>query len=79
MKFKAYIHGAIKETSAINAYVTDMNGMVVFDSAFKGNVGSDFSRWRDVYLTLQGEYGARSTPTDPDDPFSHVFLCRRSY
>jgi two-component system, OmpR family, sensor histidine kinase CreC len=73
IKFKVDIHGAIKETSAINAYVTDKNGMVIFDSAFTGNVGSDFSRWRDVYRTLKGEYGARSTPTDPDDPFSHVF------
>src|SRR5690606_23422027 len=31
-----------------------------------------YSQWRDVYLTLRGEYGARSTMADPDDTLSTV-------
>ena len=35
-------------------------------------VGQDYSQWNDVYLTLKGEYGARSTLADPDDSMSSV-------
>ena len=35
-------------------------------------VGQDYSEWNDVYLTLRGEYGARSTRSDPDDATSSV-------
>jgi two-component system sensor histidine kinase CreC len=35
-------------------------------------VGQDYSRWNDVWLTLRGEYGARSTQSNPDDPESTV-------
>lgn len=35
-------------------------------------VGQDYSRWNDVYLTLRGQYGARSTRSDPNDPASSV-------
>ncbi|MGV8462392.1 two-component system sensor histidine kinase CreC, partial [Pseudomonas aeruginosa] len=34
--------------------------------------GQDYSRWNDVYLTLRGQYGARSSREDPDDPDSSV-------
>ncbi len=46
-------------------YVTDARGMVQFDSAGQ-DVGRDFSKWNDVYLTLRGRYGARSTQSDPN-------------
>ena len=36
------------------------------------DVGKDYSRWNDVYLTLSGKYGARSTRSDPDDDASSV-------
>ncbi|WP_085693846.1 MULTISPECIES: two-component system sensor histidine kinase CreC [unclassified Pseudomonas] len=52
-------------------YVTDANGIVVLDSSGAA-VGQDYSRWNDVYLTLRGEYGARSSRSDPDDPASSV-------
>jgi two-component system sensor histidine kinase CreC len=52
-------------------YVTDARGIVVYDSAHK-DVGKDFSRWNDVYLTLRGKYGARSTRSDPNDDASSV-------
>ena len=34
------------------------------------DAGADYSRWRDVALTLQGRYGARTTMTVPDRPES---------
>ncbi|NOH62497.1 two-component system sensor histidine kinase CreC [Vibrio sp. RE88] len=52
-------------------YITDKNGIVIADS-WQQDVGEDYSRWNDVYLTLRGQYGARSTAEDPDDPLSTV-------
>ncbi|WNW12215.1 two-component system sensor histidine kinase CreC [Pseudomonas sp. DTU_2021_1001937_2_SI_NGA_ILE_001] len=52
-------------------YVTDARGIVLLDSSGEA-VGQDYSRWNDVYLTLRGQYGARSTRSDPDDPNSSV-------
>ncbi len=51
--------------------VTDAAGVVVFDSAGR-DLGRDFSRWNDVYRTLRGQYGARSTRSDPADDTSSV-------
>lgn len=73
LNFRASIHGVIKGTSPISAYVTDEKGVVLFDSRDENNVGQDYSQWNDVYLTLQGKYGARSTRTDSKDPLSSVF------
>lgn len=52
-------------------YVTDKKGIVLFDSENIA-VGQDYSRWNDVYLTLRGKYGARSTRSDPNDPSTSV-------
>lgn len=46
--------------------VTDARGIVVYDSHGR-DIGRDNSRWNDVYLTLRGEYGARSSPEVPGD------------
>lgn len=46
--------------------VTDARGIVVYDSEGR-DLGRDNSRWNDVYLTLRGQYGARSTPEIPGD------------
>lgn len=56
----AKIWGLSKQSLDFRIYVTDDKGTVLFDS---DNVaqGQDFSRWRDVALTLRGEYGARAT------------------
>ena len=35
-------------------------------------MGQDFSRKNDVYLTMRGKYGARTTRLDPQDPVSSV-------
>ena len=61
------------EKSAVNhrIYVTDARGIVLLDSSGVA-LGQDYSRWNDVYLTLQGQYGARSTREDPADEDSSV-------
>ncbi|HSC85189.1 MAG TPA: two-component system sensor histidine kinase CreC [Pseudomonas sp.] len=61
------------EKSAVNhrIYVTDAKGIVLLDSSGQA-LGQDYSRWNDVYRTLRGEYGARSTREDPQDEDSSV-------
>ena len=41
--------------------ITDAQGVVVYASTGR-DIGRDNSRWNDVYRTLRGESGARSTP-----------------
>jgi len=67
----ATISGFRKRRVDMRVYVTDARGIVVFDSQGR-DVGRDYSRWNDVYLTLRGRYGARSTRADPDDEGSSV-------
>ncbi len=69
--FRANISGIRKVRNEYHVYMTDASGHVVFDSAGKA-LGEDYSRWNDVWLTLRGKYGARSTPSDPNDPESTV-------
>lgn len=63
----ASIWGVPKLTSDYRVYITDTNGMVVFDSSHEA-VGQDYSRWNDVYLTLKNRYGVRTTPVDSAKP-----------
>lgn len=67
----AELWGLRKREIGYRVYVTDTDGIVRFDSAGTA-VGQDYSRWNDVYLTLRGKYGARSTRSDPDDDGSTV-------
>jgi len=67
----AKIWGLPKNQVNHRIYVTDAKGIVMLDSSGEA-VGKDYSRWNDVYLTLRGEYGARSTRNDPNDPGSSV-------
>lgn len=67
----AQIWGVAKNQVNHRIYVTDANGIVLLDSSGLA-VGQDYSRWNDVYLTLQGRYGVRSTREDPNDPDSSV-------
>lgn len=60
---KADIYGLQKHEIDIRVYVTDRNGIVLFDS-YHQTEGQNFANWRDVHLTLQGKYGTRSSPTD---------------
>ncbi|WP_339489549.1 two-component system sensor histidine kinase CreC [Pseudomonas sp. EL_65y_Pfl2_R95] len=67
----ADIWGVQKTQVNHRIYVTDDKGIVLLDSTGQA-VGEDYSRWNDVYRTLHGEYGARSTRENPDDPESSV-------
>jgi len=69
-RFSAKIYDVIKTRLNIRVYVTDRNGIVVFDSDNGKDEGQDYSQWNDVIRTLRGEYGARATRADPDDPRS---------
>lgn len=53
--------GFAKRRVELRVMVTDARGTVVFDSQGR-DVGRDYARWNDVYLTLRGQYGARSSP-----------------
>jgi two-component system sensor histidine kinase CreC len=68
---RASIWGVTKTQVNHRIYVTDAKGRVLLDSTGAA-VGQDYSRWNDVLLTLRGEYGARSTKEDPNDPDSSV-------
>ncbi|MGM8884998.1 two-component system sensor histidine kinase CreC [Psychrobacter sp. 1U2] len=53
-----------KTASSFRLYVTNSQGIVLYDSLPTSDnaEGADYSRWNDVYLTIRGQYGARSTP-----------------
>jgi two-component system sensor histidine kinase CreC len=68
---RASIWGVEKTRVNHRIYVTDAKGRVLLDSTGAA-VGQDYSRWNDVLLTLRGEYGARSTREEPNDPDSSV-------
>lgn len=67
----ANVWGLRKQSVGYRIYIADTHGIVRFDTTGSA-VGSDYSRWNDVYLTLQGKYGARSTRANPDDENSTV-------
>lgn len=71
-KLSASIYSLIKSSLDLRVYATDAKGRVVFDSDHGKAVGADYSRWNDVFLTLNGQYGRRSTRTDRDDPATNV-------
>jgi len=66
----ARIYEMRKDSVDLSVYITDAKGIVLFDSDNRETIGEDFSLWRDVKLTLEGEYGARvrRDPNNPDAP-----------
>ena len=63
---------AIEKTAIVlHVYVTDANGIVLYDSAGR-DIGKDYRGWIDVRRTLDGDYGARTTLADAADPASGV-------
>ena len=68
---QVWIWDSRKTSLDLRVTVTDAQGKVLFDSQGRDE-GADYSRWRDVYLTLRGEYGARTTRTVKDDESSSV-------
>lgn len=69
---EAKIYNLKKTNVDTRVYITDQWGIVVFDSENGQAEGEDYSQWRDVYLTLRGQYGARSTRDQADNPGSSV-------
>lgn len=63
-----------KTQSSFRIYVTDANGIVIYDSQpnERNAEGQDYSRWNDVYLSMRGKYGARITAQRPGDSTSSV-------
>lgn len=70
-KLNARIWDRLKTAVDMDVYVTDASRRVLFDSAGIEKAGFISNR-RDVVLTLNGEYGARSTLTNFKDPLSVV-------
>ena len=70
-QLNALIYETHKADTSMIVYITDDKGIVIFDSRGR-DLGRDYSHWNDVFLTLRGEYGARSTREDPDDDRSSV-------
>ncbi|NLD37723.1 MAG: two-component system sensor histidine kinase CreC [Desulfatiglans sp.] len=56
----------------MSIYITDKIGRLIFDSEERENIGKDYIKWRDVRLTLRGEYGARTTKKYENDNKSSV-------
>ena len=57
---RVWIWDTRKAALDLRVTVTNAQGRVLFDSAGL-DVGADYSRWRNVALTLRGEYGARTS------------------
>jgi two-component system sensor histidine kinase CreC len=55
-------------------YITDAKGKVLFHSRDPAQVGADYGHWRDVSMTIEGQYGARTSLADPGDPTSSVLF-----
>ena len=64
--FNARIWDVDHRKAGFRVHVMDSKGVVLFDSEALDQ-GQDFSTWNDVYRTLRGQYGARSTRSDPKD------------
>lgn len=62
-RLAADVWGIRKDRPDYRIYVTDAAGKVLYDSANIA-VGQDYSRWNDVYRTLHGHYGARTSKED---------------
>lgn len=69
--FKALIHGHKKDHVGLGAYLTDIHGEVIFDSEGHRE-GKNYAHYRDVILTLAGEYGARSSRSHEKDASSSI-------
>ena len=60
----ADIYSVTKKNPNLQVYITNKKGIVIYDSTGKRD-GKDYSQWNDVYDTLKGKYGKRSSAFDP--------------
>ena len=71
-RFESKIFDHLKHQVGIQAYITNSNGIVIFDSEGGKREGLDYRSNRDVSLTLAGTYGARSSRDNPNDSTTSV-------
>jgi len=69
-KISSRIYALHKTGVSLQVYITDQNGIIIYSSNKYIKEGDDFSKWRDVRLTLLGKYGARSSPLNENNPES---------
>lgn len=70
---KASIWGVRKQAADYRVYITNEKGIVIFDSSHLA-LGQDYSKWNDVYLTLRGKYGVRSSKVIANDENSDTVM-----
>ncbi len=73
-EIKAQIYGHLKTAVTMNVYITDAQGIVLFDSDGGKAEGQDYSAYNDFIRTMDGKYGARSTRTDESDDNSSIMF-----
>jgi len=71
--FEARIYSLIKKETDLQVYVTDQEGYVIYDTEGYRE-GLDYSKFNDVYLTLKGKYGARSSKLQEDTKEGALFV-----
>lgn len=71
-EFTAQVHNLKKSKVGTNIYITDKQGIVIYDSNENKRLGIDLSRHNDVFLALKDKYGARSTREDMNDSDSSI-------
>ncbi|HIE78140.1 MAG TPA: two-component system sensor histidine kinase CreC [Candidatus Thioglobus sp.] len=65
-ELNAKIYSVNKKSPNLHIYITNNKGIVIFDS--KGlSEGKDFGEWPDVEKTLSGNYGARTSSSNPNN------------
>lgn len=64
-EFDARIWSRHKTDPGLQIYLTDAQGRVVFHTD-EEEIDKNYSTWLDVSRTLEGQYGARTTPSSPE-------------
>lgn len=72
-RLDASIWGFKRQSADFRIYITDVKGIVLYDSRNE-SLGQDYSKWNDVYLTLKGRYGVRSSPDSRDGGSTTMYV-----
>jgi two-component system, OmpR family, sensor histidine kinase CreC len=70
----ARIYQKLKQRIEMDFYITDARGIIVFDSSGMLPEGADHSRKLEIYHTLRGNYGARSSRLREEDAASSIMF-----
>lgn len=71
---QARIYSKFKERIEMDFYITDAEGTVLYDSSGLTPIGADHSRKLEIYQTLRGNYGARSSRLMENDETSSIMF-----